>query len=146
MCFFTGRRHWSSLFNDVYSEQIAKWERHCENTDIDAEYLHAKCFFTGDIYDASSTIFAGDITKRTVTNIPQEVMTKMGETSRFLIKFNEDIGIVMKENTRSVLLVLDRSRRCECCTKRENGQTVWGNCVQHRESWVHCWNLQLWQC
>ena len=64
---FTG----PSLFNDVYSEQIAKWERHCEKTDTDAEYLHAKCFFTGDIYDASSTIFADDITQRTVTNTPK---------------------------------------------------------------------------
>ena len=65
-----------SLFNDVCSEQIAKWERHYENTDTDAEYLHAKCFFTGDIYDASSTFFADDITKRTVTNTPQEVIHK----------------------------------------------------------------------
>ena len=62
-----------SLFNDVYSEQIAIWERHCEKTDTDAEYLHAKCFFTGDIYDASSTIFADGITQRTVTNTPQDV-------------------------------------------------------------------------
>ena len=45
------------FYNDVYSEQIAKWEHCCEKEDRDAEYLHAKCFFTGDIYDASSTIF-----------------------------------------------------------------------------------------
>ena len=56
------------LFNDVYSEQIAKWERHCEKTDTEAEYLHVMCFFTCDIYDVSSTVFADDITKRTVTN------------------------------------------------------------------------------
>ena len=29
------------LFNDVYSEQIAKWERQCEKTNTDAEYLRA---------------------------------------------------------------------------------------------------------
>ena len=86
-----------SLFNDVYSEQIAKWERQCEKTDTDARYLHAKCFFTGDIYDASSTIFADDMTKRTVTNTPQEVITKMGETSTMLKKFAADIGIVMNQ-------------------------------------------------
>ena len=68
-----------SLFNDVYSEQIAKWEHCCEKEDRDAEYLHAKCFFTGDIYDASSTIFADDITKRTVTKTPQEVITKVSK-------------------------------------------------------------------
>ena len=62
-----------SLCNDVYSEQIAKWGRHCEKTHTDAGYLHAKCFFSGDIHDASSTIFADDITKRTVTNTSQEV-------------------------------------------------------------------------
>ena len=28
-----------SLFKNVYSEQIAKWERHCEKTDTDAEYV-----------------------------------------------------------------------------------------------------------
>ena len=43
--------------------------------------------FTGDIYDASSTIFADDITKRTVTNTPQEVFTKMRETSTVSKKF-----------------------------------------------------------
>ena len=40
-----------SLFNDVYSEQIAKWELCCQEEDRDAEYLHAKFFFTGDIHD-----------------------------------------------------------------------------------------------
>ena len=40
-----------SLFNDVYSEQIAKWEHCCQEEDRDAEYLHAKFFFTGDIHD-----------------------------------------------------------------------------------------------
>ena len=75
-----------SLFNDVYSEQIAKWEHCCEKEDRDAEYLHAKCFFTGDIYDASSTIFADDITKRTVTKTPQEVITKVGKASKLLKK------------------------------------------------------------
>ena len=54
--------------------------------DTDAGYLHVKCFFTNDIYDASSTIFADDITKRTVTNTTQEVITKMGETSRMFEK------------------------------------------------------------
>ena len=54
-------------------------------------------FFTGDIYDASSTIFADDITKRTVTNT-QEVITKMGETSTMLKKFAADIGIVMNQS------------------------------------------------
>ena len=34
-----------SLINDVSSEQLAKWERHCEKTDTDAENLQAKCFF-----------------------------------------------------------------------------------------------------
>ena len=87
-----------SLFNDVYSEQIAKWERHCEKTDTDTGYLHAKCFFTRDTNDASSTIFADDITKRTVTNTPQEVITKMGETSTTLKKFAADIGIVMNQS------------------------------------------------
>ena len=67
-------------------------------TDTDAEYLHAKCFFTGDIYDASSTIFADDITKRTVTNTHQEVITKMEETSRMLKKFAAGIGIVMNQS------------------------------------------------
>ena len=86
------------LFNDVCSEQIAKWERQCEKTDTDARYLHAKCFFTGDIYDASSTIFADDITKRTVTNTPQEVITKMEETSIMLKKFAADIGTVMNQS------------------------------------------------
>ena len=71
-----------SLFNDVYSEQIAKWEHCCAEKDRDAEYLHARCFFTGDIYDASSTIFADDITKRTVTKTPQEVITKSGVKRR----------------------------------------------------------------
>ena len=42
-------------------------------------------FFTSDIYDASSTIFADDITKRTVANTTQ-VINKMGETSRMLNK------------------------------------------------------------
>ena len=41
-------------------------------------------------------------------------------------------GTKAKKNTRLVLLVLDLSRRCECCAKRENGQTTWGNCVQQR--------------
>ena len=63
-----------------------------------AEYLHAKCFFTSDIYDASSTVFADDITKRTVTNTPQEVITKMEEKSRMLRKFAADIGIVMNRS------------------------------------------------
>ena len=92
--FFAGRRCVTGpfLFNDVYI--VAKWETHCEKTDTDAEYLHAKCFFTGDIYDALSTIFADDITKRTVTNTPQEVITKIGETSTMLKKFAADIGIV----------------------------------------------------
>ena len=71
-----------SLSNDVYSEQIAKWEHSCEEEDRDAEYLHAKCFFMGDIYDASSTIFADDITKRTATKTPQEVITKVGKASK----------------------------------------------------------------
>ena len=66
-------------------------------TDTDAGYLHAKCFSTGDIYDVSSTIFADDITKRTVTNTPQEVITKMGETSTMFKKFAADIGIVMNQ-------------------------------------------------
>ena len=57
-----------SLFNDVHSAQIAEWERYDEKVDEDAEYLHAKCFFTGDTHDASSTIFADDVTKRTVAN------------------------------------------------------------------------------
>ena len=65
-----------SLFNDVYSEQIVKWERYWEEVDEDADYLHATCFFTDDTYDASSTIFADDITKQTVTKTPQEVITK----------------------------------------------------------------------
>ena len=41
-------------------------------------------FLTGDIYDASSTIFADDITKRTVTKTPQEVFTKVGKASKLL--------------------------------------------------------------
>ena len=56
-----------SLFNDVFSAQIAKWERYCEKVDEDAAYLHAECFCTGDTFDASSTIFVGDITKRIAT-------------------------------------------------------------------------------
>ena len=75
-----------SLFNDVYSEQIAKREQCCEKEDRDGEYLHAKCFFTGDIYDASSTIFADDITKRTVTKTPQEVITKLRKASKLFKK------------------------------------------------------------
>ena len=63
--------------HDVYSEQIAKWERSCE--DDDADYLHARCFFTGETHDASSTIFADDVSKRTVTITPQEVITKVGK-------------------------------------------------------------------
>ena len=53
--------------------------------------------FAGDIYDASSTIFADDITKRTVTNTPQEVIKKMGETSTMLKKFAADIEIVVNQ-------------------------------------------------
>ena len=78
LVYFTRGRHWPFPFNDVYSEQIAKWEHCCEEEDRDAEYLHAKCFFTEDIYDASSTIFGDDITKRTVTKTLQEVITKVG--------------------------------------------------------------------
>ena len=55
-------------------------------------------FLTGDIYDASSNIFADDITKRTVTNTPQEVISKMGETSTMLKKFAADIGIVVNQS------------------------------------------------
>ena len=50
------------------------------------------------IYDASSTFFADDITKQTVTNTPQEVITKMGETSTMFKKFAADSGIVMNQS------------------------------------------------
>ena len=75
-----------SLFKDIYSEQIAKRERSSDEEDDDAGYLHARCFFTGDTYDTSSTIFAGDITKRTVTRRPQEVIAKEGKASRMFTK------------------------------------------------------------
>ena len=87
-----------SLFNDVYSEHIAIWKRHCEKRIKTRNICMPKCFFTSDIYDASSTVFADDITKRTVTNTPQEVITKMEETSRMLRKFAADIGIVMNRS------------------------------------------------
>ena len=93
MVFLQGDVTGPSLFNDVYCEQIAKWEHCCEKEDRDAEYLHAKCFFTGDIYDASSTIFADDITKRTVTKTPQEVITKVGKASKLLKKLPPISGL-----------------------------------------------------
>ena len=43
-------------------------------------------------------IFADDITKRTVANTPQEVITKLGETSTMLKKFTADIVIVMNQS------------------------------------------------
>ena len=52
-------------------------------------------FFTGDIYDASSTIFADDITKRIVTKTPREVITKLGKASKLLKNIAADIWIVM---------------------------------------------------
>ena len=42
--------------------------------------------------------FADDITKRTVTNTPQEVITKMGETSTMLKKFAAGVGIAMNQS------------------------------------------------
>ena len=96
--FLQGNVAGPSLFNDVYSEQIAKWERHCEKTDTDAEDLHAMCFYTGDTYDASSIIFVDDITKRTVTNTPQEVVTKNGRNVHNVKKVAADIGIVVNQS------------------------------------------------
>ena len=43
-------------------------------------------------------IFADDFTKRTVTNTPQEVITKIEETSTMLKKFAADIWIVMNHS------------------------------------------------
>ena len=84
--FSKGRRDWPF-----------SWERHSEKTDTDAGYLHAKSFFTVDIYDASSTMFANDITKRTVTNTPQEVH-KNGRNVHNVKTFAADIGIAMNQS------------------------------------------------
>ena len=48
--------------------------------------------------DASSTIFADDITKRTVTKTPQEVITKVVKASKQLTNIAADIGIVMNQS------------------------------------------------
>ena len=61
--------------------------------------LTCEVSFTGDIYDASSTIFADDITKRTVTKTPQEVITEVGKASKLFKKnIAADIGIVMNQS------------------------------------------------
>ena len=72
----------------------------CEKEDRDAEYLHAKCFFTGDIYDASSTIFVDDITKRTVTKTLQEVITKVGKASKLLKKTLPPISFIVMNQSK----------------------------------------------
>ena len=55
-------------------------------------------FSQGDIYDASSSIFADDITKRTVTKTPQEVVTKVVKASKLLKNIAADIGIVVNQS------------------------------------------------
>ena len=67
-------------------------------TETRSTYIHAKCFFTGVIHGASSTIFADDITKRTVTKTPQEVITKVGKASKLFKNIPADIGIVMNQS------------------------------------------------
>ena len=117
-----------SHFNDVYSEQIAKWKDTARRRILTRSNLRAKCFFYRRHHETNCNEY------------PSGSDHKMGETSTLLQKFAADIGIVRtkaRKNTRSVLLVLVRSRRCECCTEKGNGQTAWGNCAQHRESWVH---------
>ena len=110
-----------SLFNDVYSEQIAKWERHCEKMDENAEYLHAKCFFTSDIDDA-------------VTNTPQEVITKMEGTSRMLKKFAADVGIghVVAHVTLLTYNCSNLAERQARCRAAQAGWTVGGTFLECR--------------
>ena len=124
MVFLQGDVTGPSLFNDVYSGGT-ETRRTCMQSAL----------FTGDFYDASSTIFADDITKRTVTKTPQELITKVGKASKkHRCRRHEP-----KQRTKSVFVgpwvsQVDAAH----CTRETNGLRIWGNCVLRRWSWVHC--------
>ena len=99
-------------------------------------------FFTGVIYDASSIIFADDITKRTVTKTPQEVITKVEKVSKLLKNIAADIGIVMNQSKEEhqVGFVGPGSVKSMRTLYKGNrmARGYGGNCALRRGSWVHC--------
>ena len=52
-----------------------------------------------------------------------------------------DIGSVMdqsKEERQVGFVGLGSVTSMRMLQREGNGQTAWGNCAQHRESWAHC--------
>ena len=82
--FYQGDVTGRSLFNDVYNEQIAKWERHCEKR-IQTRNICMRSAFLQVTSTMHHPPFLLTTSRNELTRIPhQEVITKMEETSRML--------------------------------------------------------------